>query len=393
MSDGGVSFFDPKPVQRAEVVVSQASSGLRELMPAQLLERTLGLERWQWLALPVVLVLVVALTLLAAKVTEVVASRVARRTKTQTDDQLVVALRNPFRVLWFSLLGRIALPLVSLPDAVEGGVQRLLRIGLGLAFFWALVRAVNVWTESFSGSEWANARPGARALVSLAARVSTLALIALAVLATLSELGYSVTSVLAGLGLGGLALALGAQKTLENVFGAFALAVDQPFREGDQVKVEDVVGTVETIGLRSTRIRTYERTLVTIPNGKLADLRLESFAPRDRLRLQQTLALEFSTTATQLKAVRDGIAAALEAEPGVVKGTVAVRFVKIAESSLELDVSAYFQLGDLDAFRAQREKLLLTFLENIERAGTRLAYPTRSVQLSTGTAEVRLPTK
>lgn len=393
MTDGGVSFFDPRPVQRAEVVVSQASSGLRELMPAQLLERTLGLERWQWLALPVVLLLVVALTLLAAKVTEVVAARVARRTKTQTDDQLVVALRNPFRVLWFSLLGRIASPLVSLPDSVEGGVQRLLRIGLGLAFFWALVRAVNVWTESFSGSEWANARPGSRALVSLASRVSTLALIALAVLATLSELGYSVTSVLAGLGLGGLALALGAQKTLENVFGAFALAVDQPFREGDQVKVEDVVGTVETIGLRSTRIRTYERTLVTIPNGKLADLRLESFAPRDRLRLQQTLALAFTTTATQLKAVRDGIAAALEAEPGVIKGTVAVRLVKIAESSLELDVSAYFQLGDLDAFRAQREKLLLTFLENIERAGTQLAYPTRSVQLHAGTAEVRLPTK
>jgi MscS family membrane protein len=274
-------------------------------------------------------------------------------------------------------------------------VQRLLRIGLGLAFFWALVRAVSVWTESFSGSAWANARPGSRALVSLASRVANLSLIALAVLATLSELGYSVTSVLAGLGLGGLALALGAQKTLENVFGAFALAVDQPFREGDQVKVEDVVGTVETIGLRSTRIRTLERTLVTIPNGKLADLRLESFAVRDRLRLQQTLLLEFSTSATQLKAVRDGIAAALEAEPSVVKGSVAVRLVKIGESSLELDVAAYFQLGDLDAFRGLREKLLLVFLENIERAGTRLAYPTRSVQLGAGTAnlEVRPPTK
>ncbi len=380
MTDGGISFFDPKPVQKAEVVVEQASSGLRALLPPSMLEQTLGLERWQWLALPIVVALVGALGLLAAKLTEVVASRVARRTQTQTDDLLVVALRNPFRVLWFSLLGRVALPVVALPDGVEGGLQRALRIALGVAFFWAMVRLVSVWTESFSGSAWANARPGSRALVNLASRVSKLALIALAVLASLSELGYSVTSVLAGLGLGGLALALGAQKTLENVFGAFALAVDQPFREGDFVKVEDVTGNVETIGLRSTRIRTVDRTLVTIPNGKLADLRLESYAPRDRIRLQQTLALEFGTSVAQLKAIREALDARLRQAPKVLAETVVVRLGKIGNASLDLEVVAFFQVTDFEDFRVIREELLLGFLEVIEKQGARFADPARAVR-------------
>jgi MscS family membrane protein len=383
MTDGGISFFDPKPVQKAEVVVEQATTGLRALLPPSMLEQALGLERWQWLALPIVVALVVALGLLAAKLTEVIASRLARRTKTQTDDRLVLALRSPFRVLWFSLLGRVALPAVALPAGVEGGLQRGLRIDLGVAFFWAMVRLVSVWTESFSGSEWANARPGSRALVNLASRVSKLALIALAVLATLSELGYSVTSVLAGLGLGGLALALGAQKTLENVFGAFALAVDQPFREGDFVKVEEVSGTVETIGLRSTRIRTVDRTLVTIPNGKLADLRLESYAPRDRIRLQQTLSLEFGTSVAQLKAIRDALDARLRQSPKVLADTVVVRLGKIGTSSLEVDLVAFFQVTEFEEFRVIREEVLLAFLEIVEQQGARFADPARAVRPAT----------
>lgn len=104
-------------------------------------------------------------------------------------------------------------------------------------------------------------------------------MVVLALVAFLSELGYAVTSLVAGLGIGGVAVALGAQKTLENLFGAFSIGADQPFLQGDVVRVGDLTGTAELVGLRSTR--TEERTLVTIPDGKLADMQIESFALRD----------------------------------------------------------------------------------------------------------------
>jgi MscS family membrane protein len=383
MSDGGVVFpglTQEQAVQRAEDAVERASAGLRGALPHWALQRTLGLEVWQWLGIPLLVVVLLLVSLALAHLTEALGRRLARRTRTGTDDAVLVSVYAPLRLLWFSLLARVGLGVLSLPDLVEDGAQKLLRVLVSAAFFWALLRAAAVWVESFSGSDWAAARPGSRALVTLAARVARFALVGLGVLAVLSELGYSVSSVLAGLGLGGLALALGAQKTLEHVFGAFALAVDQPFREGDFVQAEGVMGTVERIGLRSTRIRTLERTLVTIPNGKLADQRLESQSARDRILLGTTLHLTWATTAAQLRAVRDAVEQRLQAEPLVVPGSAHVRFQQIGSSSLDLDVSAYVQVTDWEQFRLIREGLLFSFLELVEQAGTSLAYPTSTVR-------------
>ena len=124
--------------------------------------------------------------------------------------------------------------------------------------------------------------------------------------ATLAAFGYPVATVLAGLGIGGLALAFGAQKTIENLFGSISLAADQPFRVGDFVKVEDFTGNVERIGMRSTQIRTPDRTLVSIPNGQLADMRIEDFASRDRIRFAATVGLVYGTTEPQVRRVVAG---------------------------------------------------------------------------------------
>lgn len=114
--------------------------------------------------------------------------------------------------------------------------------------------------------------------------------------ALLSELGYPVTSLVAGLGIGGLAVALAAQKTVEALFGAFSIGADQPFREGDFVRVEDFVGAVEVTGLRSTKIRTLDRTRISIPNGQLAMMRLECYSVRDRMCLACKVGLVYSTS-------------------------------------------------------------------------------------------------
>ncbi len=385
--DGGVAgphfgLPEHEVVTKAQGAVDRAGDDLRSLLPADWLQpAALGLQLWQWLAVPVLVVLVALLTVLLGKLSSVLLMRLARGRKTEGDDKIVLRLDGPLKVWWAALLGKILLPVLGLSDGVEGGFQRALKVALGLAFFWGVLSAVTAWTEHFAVSSFAQSRPGSRALVNLFGRIARVALVVLAILATLSELGYSVTSLLAGLGLGGLALALGAQKTLENVFGAFALAVDQPFREGDFVKIEDFVGTVENIGLRSTRIRTLDRTLVSIPNGKLADQRLETFAVRDRIRFTTTVNLVYGTTAEQLREVMKGFEAAMRAQPSLWPDAVVVRFVSFGSSSLDVEVMCWFITTDFNEFRRIREEVLLGFMEVVEKAGSSFAFPTRTVHL------------
>ena len=142
----------------------------------------------------------------------------------------------------------------------------------------------------------------ARPLLSLAIRAGKVVILIMGLIGVLAEMGYPVGSMLATLGIGGLAFALAAQKTIENVFGSVSIGMDQPMREGEFVRIDDFVATVEAIGLRSSRFRTLDRTVITIPNGKLADMKVETFAARDRIRLATTLGLVYSTTAEQMLA-------------------------------------------------------------------------------------------
>jgi MscS family membrane protein len=166
------------------------------------------------------------------------------------------------------------------------------------------------------------------------------------------------------------------------MFGAISIGVDQPMREGDFVKVYDFVGTVEQIGLRSTRIRTLDRTVITIPNGELANQRIESFAVRDRIRLACTIRLVYQTTAEQMRGVLADLEAILRGHPKIWPDSVTVKFSTLGASSLDIDIMAWFQTSDWAEFQAIRQDVLLSFMEAIERRGTRIALPTQTVLLS-----------
>lgn len=362
------------PAQRTDSVMGQAGHSLRATLPKDWLTPSVfGLERWQWGAVPVFGVLIVFLTLVLVRGSRLITLRFNRsRPAVQS---VLDRLDAPLRLFWGSVLARIALPLLTLSPGTQDLWERLFRITFGLAFFWGSLRAVTAWSDHFVKSAYAQQHPGSWSLVSLFTRVTRFALVAFAILATLSEVGYSVTSVLAGLGIGGIALALGAQKTLENVFGAFALAVDQPIRVGDLVRVGDLLGTVESIGLRSTRIRSVERTVVSIPNGKLADLQLETFAARDRIRFVQKLALSPETTSDQIQKVMEGCRKILSAHERLWPDSSAVNLTALAPGALELELSAWFATTDWDEFRAIREKVLLQVLEVLEGAKAKLSAP------------------
>ena len=247
--------------------------------------------------------------------------------------------------------------------------------------FWILLRSIDVADHLVTSSAWASQRLSSRSFVALGGKVLKISIVIIGLVTILSQAGYPVGSLIAGLGIGGLAFALAAQKTVENVFGAFSIAVDEPFRQGDFVKIDSIMGTIESIGLRSTRIRTLDRTIVAIPNGKLAEMRTETFAVRDRLRLSCTISLVYETTAEQMRRVLAEVESALRAHPKIVADSVSVCFKEMAASSLDIDVGAYFATTDWNEFQFIRQGVLLQFMQIVESAGTAFAFPTRTVQL------------
>ncbi|HEY2376098.1 MAG TPA: mechanosensitive ion channel family protein [Gemmatimonadaceae bacterium] len=341
-----------------------------------------GVLWWQWAALLVVAVVSLASGALLGQVLRALLVRVTRRTTSDLDDVLVARLSGPLRLGCTVLAAALLVPWLDLPPSAYGGAQRLLKGVLLLAFFWALWRFVDVAREFMIRTRWARSGSASRNLVPLGARVGKIAVAAIGLVAMLSLLGYPVASLIAGLGIGGLAVALAAQKTVENLFGAFSLGVDRPFCEGDFVKVEDFVGTVEAIGLRSTRFRTLDRTVITLPNGRLADMRLESFSARDRLRLATVIGLVYETTAAQMREVLAGFERVLREHPKVWPDAVVVRFSELAASSLDVQVMAWFKTSDWSEFQGIRQGVLLQFMDVVEAAGTSFAFPTTTVHVA-----------
>jgi MscS family membrane protein len=338
---------------------------------------------WQWLALPLLFAAAVMVGLLVSVIARALLGRVVARTRSDWDDALLERLATPFTVFFTLTAATMLLPTLALYAPASAAVMRIIRAVLLADFFWGLWRLVDVIAQMVRRSHWGLTASSAKSLVPLGSRVTKVIVLAMGAVALLSLLGYPVASLVAGLGLGGLAFALAAQKTVENLFGAFSIGVDQPFREGDFVKVEDFVGTVEAIGLRSTRFRTLDRTIVSLPNGKLADMRLESFAVRDRMRLATVIGLVYETTAAQMKEVLEGFERVLRSHPKIWPDAMVVRFANFGASSLDIEIMAWFQVPEWSDFQLARQEVLLQFMEVVEKAGSSFAFPTRTVHLVT----------
>jgi len=198
------------------------------------------------------------------------------------------------------------------------------------------------------------------------------------ILSVLSIWGYNTSTILAGLGVGGLAVALAAQKTIENLFGGISVITDRPVVVGDFCKVGDRTGTVEDIGLRSTIIRTPDRTLLTIPNGAFSGMTLENFSRKDKTWFHVTLNLRRDTTPEQVRELLSSLTGIVNGTTHVEEAAHPVQFAGVGTYSLDLEVGAYFNTVDDAEFALIREDLFLKILDAIESAGTALAIPTQA---------------
>jgi MscS family membrane protein len=194
--------------------------------------------------------------------------------------------------------------------------------------------------------------------------------------------GINLTAVVAGLGIGGIAVAFAAQKTIENFFGGLFLVWDKPIRLGDFCKAGEHRGNVEHIGLRSTLIRTLNRTVVSIPNGQLSAISIENFDMRDRFLFRHTLNLRYETTADQLRHVLAQIRELLYQHPRVDSATARARFIGFGQSSLNVEVFAYVLETVNEVFLAVQEDLLLRIMDLVETSGSGFAFPSQTLYMA-----------
>ena len=195
------------------------------------------------------------------------------------------------------------------------------------------------------------------------------------------ELGLPVLSVLAGLGIGGLAIALAIKPTLENLIGGVVLYIDKPVRVGDFCSFGDKMATVETIGIRSIQLRALDRTLITVPNAQFVDLELVNWAKCDELMIKETIGVRYETTPDQLRYALAKLREMLQRHPRINSKKIRVRFSGYGNSSLNITIRVYAKTQEWDEFHAIREDILLHVYDIITEAGTGFAFPSHTVYM------------
>jgi MscS family membrane protein len=246
---------------------------------------------------------------------------------------------------------------------------------------WALWSIINLIKKHQQDKLNAQRRPGAAKLMNPMATLFKMLVVLMATLFWLSNIGVNITTVLAGLGVGGLALALALQKPLEDMMGALTLFSQAPMRVGDFCRYGEIMGTVEDIGLRTTRIRTLANTLVSIPNSRIAHVEIENFSLRKKVHFKPVLRLGYDTSPDQLSAVLGGIRTVLESHAKVHDEPLRVRFTDFDEDALLLKIHAYIDTDNIPDFLEISEELNFEIMEVVSSAGVSFALPARTIYM------------
>jgi MscS family membrane protein len=351
-------------------------------LPQRLVKNVfLGMPLWQWLALfaaiPVALAIGWAGVLLLA-----IPRRLWLKLKHRPNLHSYRGMSKPLLLSFSVLAHRVIGAYIGLPLLPRLYYSRTIWVLISIGFFWFLLRATSFIMQRLRIHAISAGRTGTGTLMVLGERLLAALVVILAILATLAIVGFNLTTVLAGLGIGGIAIAFAAQKTLENLFGGISVLGDEVIRVGDYCRFGDRTGTVEDISLRSTRIRTDARTEVSIPNGALATMSIENFTRRDKILFNPALAIRCETSADQLRYLLAEIRRMLYAHPKVENDSAYIRFANFDNSALRLEIFSYVLTRDANEFNAIREDLLLRIMDIVEKSGSGFAFPSQTIYFS-----------
>lgn len=332
---------------------------------------------WRVLALFLLALALGALSRLLSRLALLCSEPLLKRVLPKTNRSVLAEFIGPLALLLAVVLFRGGMGWLSPSATLHLFLTRTLTVLFFAALFWLIIEIVDLFAGRLRVTLRTN-HPGFYTVLPLASRLIKLVVLALMIVAVLSSWGYNTTTILAGLGVGGIAIALAAQKTLENLFGGVAVITDRPVSVGDYCKFGDKEGTVEDIGLRSTRVRAPDRTLVTVPNGQFSSMTIENISARDKMLFHFTLNLHRDTTPDQVRALLGAIQTILTENPKLEAGNVPVHLSAVGKDSLDLEISAMVRTRDGDQFAQIQQDLYLRILDAVAAVGTTVARPAQA---------------
>ena len=375
-----VWLFSEETVGLIAAVKVEENLLVNKILPDALQERLLaGVPIGQWLVIIILIAGAYFLSWGIIALLTFLTSKLWVKARTEPTHGIIEALSLPIQLyiaLWFFIdfSQRVGISIIIR--------QRFsyLTVTVGIVAFLMLLWRITDFVSEFSKNRMTvRGRVSTISVILFLRRTFKVAIFVFGGIAILGAIGIDVTTGLAALGIGGIALALGAQKTVENFVGSVTLVVDQPIRVGDFCKINDVKGNVEQIGMRSTKIRTGERTVVTIPNGLLSANNIENYAFRDRFLFNPILDLRCETTPDQIRFLLVEIKSILIAHPMVNSEDARVRFIGFGASSLRLEINCYIMVSTLDTSLEVKEDLLLRIMDTVSESGSGFAFPSQTL--------------
>lgn len=364
-------------------------SDFERKLPSTLVEtRWIGTSLWVWLALTLIALLLSILSRLLSKIFLALTKPLIKRYAKSVESHRVEAFLEPLRLLLSVAVFRACMVAVAPSALVRHYILEMLTLLFVMGLASLAMRAVDVVSDQIASRLDSRQRALSSSVIPLFVRVTKVLIFGFAVTEILYRWGYPTSTILAGLGVGGLAVALAAQKTLENLFGSVSVITDRPVLVGDFCKFGSQVGTVEDIGLRSTRIRTLDRTVVTIPNSVFSTMTLENYSRRDRMWFHPTLHLRRDTTPDQIRGMMKAVVDVLSDHSQVDASGLPLRFTQITDQSYDLEIFAYVLTADFNRYLEVQSELLLKIMEAAARLSVYFAVPFQEVVTAPGVPPV-----
>lgn len=306
--------------------------------------------------------------------------KLAAKTETTLDDKLFPALEGP--VATFVMVTGIfaSLKVLKLSETGDRSIGYGSTVAFSLVIFWGLLRAFGAVLDHVHELAMAK-HMGVAAFMPWIKKTLIAIFVVIGVLITVQSLGYNVSTILSGLGIGGLAFALAAQDTIANVFGSIVVAIDQPFKVGETVKIGANIGMVEDIGLRSTKIRLIDKSLIVMPNKMVASESIINLSRFTQRRVEMIVGLTYDTKAEQMDVIVEDIRGILKAEAEVEQGTYNVYFRDYSASSLDIWITYLTLSPDFAAGMRLRQSVNLAIMRAVQTRGLSFAFPTTVMHL------------
>jgi len=350
-------------------------------LPASLKKRAFGVYLWQYLAL----LLLVSLGLLARKIIRHVVlyrvKQVSEKLGQKWAGRLVDVFASPGATLITAILLRVGYPQLQLPVGLSKTLGVALRVLITLSIVWGVYRAVDlVGAKLAERAEKTDSKLDDQ-LIPLVRKSLKVVVFVIGTLVVLQNMDVNVTTLLTGLSIGSLAFALAAKDTLANLFGSLTIFVDNPFQIGDWINVSGIDGTVEEVGFRSTRIRTFYNSLVVIPNAKIADQKIDNYGQRQFRRCFVTLGLTYDTTPEQMQAFCEGARAVIRNNDYTRKDSYEVHMSGFGDSALEVMLYFFFECETWTDELRERHNVFLELMRLAQDLGVGFAFPTQTLHV------------